>query len=139
MSDTPLRLRPIGEHAQLVRERLGTLAGAELVDEPERAELIVMTPEDLAELIEDTEATAAYRRTLGQETVPHQVVCRLLAGENAVRVWREHRGRSLRQLAERAGIGIGYLSQIENGERKGTVETLKKIAAALDVDLDDLT
>ena len=40
---------------------------------------------------------------------------------------------------ERAAIGIGYLSQIENGERKGTVGTLKKIAAALDVDLDDLT
>jgi transcriptional regulator with XRE-family HTH domain len=54
-------------------------------------------------------------------------------------VWREHRGQSLRQLAERAGIGVGYLSQIENGERKGTAETLKKIAAALDVDLDDLT
>ena len=54
-------------------------------------------------------------------------------------VWREHRGHSLRHLAERAGIGTGYLSQIENRERKGTVETLKKIAAALDVDLDDLT
>ncbi|HEY2539266.1 MAG TPA: helix-turn-helix transcriptional regulator [Stellaceae bacterium] len=71
--------------------------------------------------------------------MPHQVVTRLLAGENPVRVWREHRGHSLRQLAERAGIGTGYLSQIENRERKGTVETLKKIAAALDVDLDDLT
>jgi transcriptional regulator with XRE-family HTH domain len=54
-------------------------------------------------------------------------------------VWREHRGHSLRQLAARAAIGIGYLSQIENGERKDTVGTLKKIAAALDVDLDDLT
>ena len=139
MSDTPLRLRPIGEHAELVRERLARLPGTELVDDPEGAELVVMTPEDLAELIEDAEATAAYYRTLGQETVPHELVCRLLARENPVRVWREHRGHSLRRLAERAGIGIGYLSQIENGERKGTVETLKKIAAALDVDLNDLT
>jgi len=139
MSGTPLRLRPIGEHAALVRERLAGLAGAELVDETARAELVVMTPEDLAELVEDAEATAAYYRTLGQETVPHEVVRRLLARENPVRVWREHRGRSLRQLAERAGIGVGYLSQIENGGRKGTVRTLKKIAAALDVELDDLT
>ena len=53
-------------------------------------------------------------------------------------MWREHRGHSLRQLAKRAGVGSGYLWQIENGERKGTVETMKKIAAALDVDLDDL-
>ena len=137
MSD-PLRLRPLGEHAALVRDRLAALEGAELVDEPDRAELVVMTPEDLAELIEDAEATAAYHRTHGQERVPIGVIDRLMARENPVRVWREHRGYSLRQLAERAGIGLGYLSQIENGGRKGTVETLKKIAAALDVDLDDL-
>jgi transcriptional regulator with XRE-family HTH domain len=71
--------------------------------------------------------------------VPIGVLYRLIARENPVRMWREHRGHSLRQLAVRAGVGIGYLSQIENGERKGTVDTLKKIAAALDVDLDDLT
>ena len=138
MSD-PLRQRPLGEHASLVRERLAALAGAELVDDPDRAELLVMTPEDLADLIEDAAATAAYQRVRGEERVPIGVVDRLIARVNPVRVWREHRGHSLRQLAERAGIGIGYLSQIENGERKGTVETLKKIAAALDVDLDDLT
>jgi DNA-binding Xre family transcriptional regulator len=135
----PLRLHPLGEHAGLVRDRLTALTGAELVDDPDRAELVVMTPEDLAELIEDAAATATYHRARDRECVPIGVVDRLIARENPVRVWREHRGHSLRQLAERAGIGIGYLSQIENGERKGTVETLKKIAAALDVDLDDLT
>ena len=138
MSD-PLRLRPLGEHAALVRNRLTAITGAELVDDPDRAELVVMTPEDLAEMIEDAEATAAYHRTGGQECVPVRVIDRLIARENPVRVWREHRGRSLRRLAARAGIGVGYLSQIENGQRKGTVETLKKIAAALDIDLDDLT
>ena len=44
MSD-PLRLRPLGEHAALVRDRLAGLTGAELVDDPDRAELVVMTPE----------------------------------------------------------------------------------------------
>jgi hypothetical protein len=130
----PLRLRPVGEHAALVRVRLAALTGAELVEDPDRAELVVMTPEDLAELIEDAEATAAHDRTREQERVPISVVDRLIAGENPVRVWRKHR-----QLAEHARVGVGYLSQIENGERKGTVETLKKIAAALDVDLDDVT
>ena len=138
MSD-PLRLRPLGEHAALVRDRLAGLSGAQLVDDPERAELVVMTPEDLAELMEDAAATVAYHRTRDQERVPIGVVDRLIAGENPVRVWREHRGHSLRQLAEQARVGVGYLSQIENGERKGTVETLKKIATALDVDIDDLT
>ena len=138
MSD-PLRLRPLGEHAALVRDRLTALTGAELVEDPDSAELVVMTPEDFADLIEDAAATAAYHRTRDQERVPIGVVDRMIAGENPVRVWREHRGHSLRQLAEQARVGVGYLSQIENGERKGTVGTLKKIAAALDVDLDDLT
>jgi DNA-binding Xre family transcriptional regulator len=138
MSD-PLRLRALGEHAERVRDRLTALTGAELVEDLDRAELVVMTPEDLAELIEDAAATAAYHRTRNQERLPIGVVDRLIAGENPVRVWREHRGHSLRQLAEQAGVGIGYLSQIENGERKGTVLTLKKIATALDADIDDLT
>lgn len=45
---------------------------------------------------------------------------------------------SLAALAEQTGIGKGYLSQIENGEQTGTVETVKKLAEALGVDLDDL-
>ena len=85
MSD-PLRLRPLGEHAALVRDRLAALTGAELVDDPDRAELVVMTPEDLAELIEDAAATAAYQRTRDQEYVPISVVDRLIARENPVRV-----------------------------------------------------
>jgi hypothetical protein len=36
----------------------------------DRAKLVVMTPEDLAELIEDPAATAAYHRTRDQERVP---------------------------------------------------------------------
>jgi transcriptional regulator with XRE-family HTH domain len=70
--------------------------------------------------------------------VPVRVIDRRIAKENPVRVWREYRSRSLRQLAARAGIGVGYLSQIENGQREGTAEPLKKVAAALDIDLGDL-
>jgi transcriptional regulator with XRE-family HTH domain len=36
-------------------------------------------------------------------------------------------------LALKAGVGPGYLSDLESGRRKGTPETLKMIAAALDV------
>jgi hypothetical protein len=135
MSD-PLRLRPLGEHAALVRDRLAGLSGAQLVDDPERAELVVMTPEDLAEL----DRRRRGNRCLSPHPRPRARADR--RGRPADRPREpgpgvcEHRGHSLRQLAE---VGIGYLSQIENGERKGTVGSLKKIAAALDVDLDDLT
>src|SRR5260370_39954149 len=116
MSD-PLRLRPLGEHAALVRDRLNALTGAELVDDPDRAELVVMTPDDLAELIEDAAATAAYHRVHGGECVPIGVGDRLIARENPVRAWREHRGHSLRTLAGRARICIGCLAATQDGAR----------------------
>jgi DNA-binding XRE family transcriptional regulator len=74
----------------------------------------------------------------GGEFFPAEVVDRLLAGESPVRVFRRHRGLTQRALAERAGLNPVYLSQIENGKRTGSVETLGRIARNLDVDLDDL-
>lgn len=73
-----------------------------------------------------------------EELVPATIVNRLFVGENPVRVWREHRGVSGRALAEAVGIAQPYLSQIENGEREGSFETMRKLADALRVSLDDL-
>ena len=72
------------------------------------------------------------------ELVPADVVRRLLSGENAVRVWREHRRLTGRELAERGGVSASYLSQLESGQRDGTLGTMKRIAEALGVTLDDL-
>src|SRR3546814_3871263 len=58
------------------------------------------------------------------------MVERLLDGENPVRVWREHRGLTVKALAERAGISAAYLSQIEGGQRDGSLDTMRKIAEA---------
>jgi DNA-binding XRE family transcriptional regulator len=102
-------------------------------------DLVLIAQADLDELIEDRLAEAAYRRTRDQETVPDSIVRRLVAGENPIAVWRDHRGMTLRALADAAGLDPGYLSQLENGKRAGPVATIKKIAAALRVDLDDLT
>jgi DNA-binding Xre family transcriptional regulator len=98
----------------------------------------MMTGEDFDEALEDAAAAVAYARTRGEESLPIELADRLLAGESPVRVWHEHRRMSLAALAEQAGIGKGYLSQIENGERTGTIGTIKKLAEALDIELDDL-
>ncbi len=108
------------------------------VDEDEDADLVVTTPAALEEMLEEAEATAAYHRARDQERVPIELVDRLLAGEKPVKVWREYRGLSQRALAARTGLNFTYLSQIETGARKGTVKTMKKLAQALGVDLDDL-
>ncbi|MET0741818.1 MAG: helix-turn-helix transcriptional regulator [Microvirga sp.] len=83
--------------------------------------------------------TAKRRLVEGEdELLPSTYANRLINGENPVRVWREYRGRSSRELAILAGVSAPDLSQIENGQRDGTFETMKKIAAALAVTLDDL-
>ncbi len=73
-----------------------------------------------------------------EELLPEEMVDRILGGENLIRVWREHRGLTVKRLAERAGIAPAYLSQIETGKRDGTLSTIKKIADALDVSVDDI-
>lgn len=72
------------------------------------------------------------------EIVPADIVRRLVDGENKVKVWRNHRGMSGRDLAVAAGVSPPFISEIESGKKEGSVSVMKKIAEALRVDLDDL-
>jgi len=90
------------------------------------------------ERLESALAEAAHAATEDEESFPDAVVERLVAGENPIRVFREHRGLSIRKLAEAAGISAGYLSDIETGKRTGTTATIKALAEVLAVDLDML-
>jgi len=93
-----------------------------------------------AELAEDITAydEAVSAISAGEELIPAAVADRLLKGENPVRVWRDHRGLTQHALAAAAGISPAFLSQIESGKRSGSTRILKKLAEAIDVDLDDL-
>lgn len=92
----------------------------------------------LREMAEEMEALAAYRATRSQETVPDEVVGRLLDGEHPIRVWREHRGLSLRSLAQRAGMSPSVLSDMETGKSEGRPGVLRALADILNVSLDEL-
>lgn len=63
---------------------------------------------------------------------------RLIAGESPVRVWREKQGLNQRELAIAAEISQSHLAEIETGAKNGSVETLRRLARALKVDLDAL-
>jgi len=122
-----------------MKERLElTIDGEDFVALSREAyERLVEAAEDAA----DSAAIARFEQRLAageEELVPSAMVDRILAGENLVRVWREHRGLTVSALAEMAGIAQPYLSQIETGKREGTLQTMKKIAGALRVKLDDL-
>jgi predicted transcriptional regulator len=91
-------------------------------------------------MLEDIAAADEAMRKIeaGEELVPHVVVSRIIEGENCIRVWREHRGLKVGELAIAAGISQPYLSQLESGDREGSVDSLRKIADALRVAIDDL-
>ena len=75
----------------------------------------------------------------GNESFPIEVADHLLAGKNAIQVFRKHRGMTQNELAAATNINPVYLSQIETGRRNGSTKTLASIAKALGVSLDDLT
>jgi putative transcriptional regulator len=59
-------------------------------------------------------------------------------GKNQIETIRYRRGLSQRELADRAGINVSTLSQIENGRVKPRAPTAFAIAQALGVPVDDL-
>ncbi len=53
-------------------------------------------------------------------------------------VLREHRrrqGRTLREVSTKAAVSLGYLSEVERGEKEASSELLAAICAALQVPL----
>ena len=57
----------------------------------------------------------------------------------ALKRLREAKGFSQLQLAKRAGVAQGYVSELEAGQKKNPgIETLRKIAKALGVPVTEL-
>lgn len=100
--------------------------------------------ERMVEALEDRLDVEAARDILArikdgtEEVIPAEIVHRLLDGENTVKVWREFREMIVDELAEKAGISVSDLSAIETGESDGSFGSIKKIAAALRISVDDL-
>jgi DNA-binding XRE family transcriptional regulator/mRNA-degrading endonuclease RelE of RelBE toxin-antitoxin system/PHD/YefM family antitoxin component YafN of YafNO toxin-antitoxin module len=103
----------------------------------EEYERLVAAADDAADL-RDVDAIKRKLAAGEEELIPADVVNRIIDGENKIRVWREYRGMSGKELAEKTGLAAPYISQLETGAREGTIETFKKIAAALRVDIDDI-
>ena len=96
---------------------------------------------DAAENLDDVRAfdEAKRRLTTGEdELIPAKFADRILDGESPIRVWRNYRGLSVKELAKRAKISAAYLSQIEGGSREGSISTMKALAATLSLEIDDL-
>ena len=66
----------------------------------------------------------------------HQIVCHRVA--ELLRHERERRKLSMNEVAQRAGLSQQMISYVEREMRNPTLETLLRIASALEIDLADI-
>jgi ribosome-binding protein aMBF1 (putative translation factor) len=118
----------------------------QVIEKDGKPEWAVLPYEEYERLVEEAEMLQDVREydearkavAAGEELVPSEVTYAILDGGNPVRVWREYRGMSRKQLAEASGLTVAYLSQIEAGKSKGSPEELATIAKELGLSLDDI-
>ena len=54
---------------------------------------------------------------------------------DVLRDFRQRKGRTLRQVASRASVALGYLSEVERGQKEASSELLNSICTALELQL----
>lgn len=117
----------------------------QVIKQDDRPEWAVIPYDQYLELVENAEMLLDiqdYDRAKEalesghDELIPAEVFNSILDGENAIKVWREFRSLSQTQLAEKAGISVPYLSQLETQKRKGSVDSLSAVAKALNISLE---
>ena len=96
---------------------------------------------DDAEMLADIELYRAAKARLASgedEIIPWEMVKRRIAGESPTKIWREYRGLTQAMLAKKSKVSRPMIAAIETGHKRGGVGTLKKLAAALNVSMDQL-
>lgn len=79
-------------------------------------------------------SAAGYRATVDTTTKPENVLLRREIGE-VLRSVRQHQGRTLREVSSQARVSLGYLSEVERGQKEASSELLASICQALDAPL----
>jgi DNA-binding XRE family transcriptional regulator len=82
---------------------------------------------------EDRMTLLIAAETRGGEPLPKPVSQAVLSGEGLLKSLRQWRGMTQAELSKAAGMGQGYLSELESGMKSGSAETLEKLALALNV------
>ena len=106
------------------------------------AETVTLTREEYDAMVEraaDLEDLLAALEARDSARVPHEVALAVIGGAHPVRAFRSHHELTLRELSERSGVAVAYLSEIERGRKPGSVAALGRIADALGVTIDALT
>lgn len=140
----------IGRRNEATYRRGGTMK-PQIITTPRGDEMVVISKAEYdalvaaanirAEADEDADDVAIYdaRKAELQASsigvLPAEVSMALVKGETRIKAIRKWRGMSQDELAAKAEISQGYLSDVENGKRVLAAATAAKTARALDVPL----
>lgn len=117
----------------------------QIIRTPDGEELVVLPRADYEALVEradheaeDAEDVAIYdarkaELAAGGGILPPEVSAAILRGDSRLKAIRNWRGETQLRLTFKTGIAQGYLSDLENGRRRGTSDTITKLAQALNV------
>jgi hypothetical protein len=118
------------------------LRSPQIIRTPGGEELVVLPHEALVERAdheaEDAEDVAIYdarkaELAAGGGILAVEVSAAILRGDSRLKAIRNWRGETQLHLTFKTGIAQGYLSDLENGRRRGTSDTIAKLAQALNV------
>ena len=128
------------------------MGNPQFIHTPQGEELVVLARSDYEALLsvvelvdEDAVDLAIYDERMADlaegrdEKLPEAVSQALLRGDTRLKATRKWRGLTQCEVAARAKVGQGYLSELENGQKRGASETISALAVALDVHLDWLS
>ncbi len=123
----------------------------QIIRTPNGEELVVLPRAEYEALVEradheaeDAEDVAIYdarkaELAAGGVVLPPEVSAAMLRGDSRLKAIRGWRNETQLHLSFTTGIGQGYLSDLENGRRSGTPETIAKLAQALNVPVEWLS
>lgn len=89
------------------------------------------------------DAVLAHEAKVGKEVARRDYLTgdemkRILDDESPVKVWREKRGLTQRELAEQAVVSPSYLAEIETGKKPGSAAALRKLSRVLAIPMENL-
>ncbi len=105
--------------------------------------LVVLTAEEYRALTEDGRDVALAREArqadAGLPGLPARVALAMAQGAvHPLTAWRQARGQSIAALAAASGVRAATISDIENRKVDPRISTVRALADALRLDLDDI-
>jgi ribosome-binding protein aMBF1 (putative translation factor) len=73
-----------------------------------------------------------------ETAVPIEVVKAKIDGAHPIRAWRDHRGWTQVYLSFKSGVGRDLIARIETRRKKGSAETLDRLARAFGIPIEAL-